>query len=82
MNYAMLKDGIVQNVIVLSPHNASDFPAAVPAGDKPVAVGDEYRDGRFWRDGAVVLSETEQLQAYYTEVMAALPPGTEDVENA
>lgn len=64
------------------PSNASDFPAAVPAGDKPVAAGDEYRDGRFWRDGAVVLSETEQLQAYYTEVMAALPPGTEDVENA
>lgn len=82
MNYAIIQDGRVTNMIVLSPHNACDFPDAVPVGDKPVGIGDEYRGGKFWRDGAEVLSEAEQLHAYYAEVMAALPSETEGVENA
>lgn len=47
-------------------------------GDKPVGIGDEYRDGKFWRDGAEVLSPAEAelagLNEYYASTQAALPP--------
>ncbi|WP_308752954.1 hypothetical protein [uncultured Anaerotruncus sp.] len=56
MNYAIIQNGVVVNVIVIAPYNTSDFPDAVPVGDKPVGIGDEYRDGRFWRNGTEVLS--------------------------
>ena len=56
MNYAIIQNGVVVNVIVIAPYNTSDFPDAVPVGDKPVGIGDEYRDGRFWRNSTEVLS--------------------------
>ena len=59
MNYAIIQNGVVVNMIVIAPYNTSDFPDAVPVGDKPAGIGDEYRDGKFWRDGAEVLSPTE-----------------------
>ena len=62
MNYALIENGIVINMIVIAPYNMSDFPSAVPVGDKPVGIGDEYRDGKFYRDGEEVLSELEQLK--------------------
>lgn len=51
MNYALIDNGIVTNVIYLSPSNASDFPAAVPVNSLPVQAGDTYEDGVFYRDG-------------------------------
>ena len=59
MNYAIIQNGVVVNMIVIAPYNTSDFPGAVPVGDKPVGIGDEYRDGKFWRDGAEILSPAE-----------------------
>ena len=59
MNYAIIQNGVVVNMIVIAPYNTSDFPDAVPVGDKPVVIGDEYRDGKFWRDGAEILSPAE-----------------------
>lgn len=50
MNYAIIQNGVVVNMIVIAPYNTSDFPDAVPVGDKPVGIGDEYRDGKFWRN--------------------------------
>lgn len=78
MNYAVIRGGVVVNMIVIAPYNTADFPEAVPVGDKPVGIGDEYRDGKFWRDGAEVLSPAEAelagLNEYYASTQAALPP--------
>lgn len=59
MNYAIIRNGMVVNIIIVAPYNTSDYPDAVPVGDKPVGIGDEYRDGKFWRDGTEVLSLAE-----------------------
>ena len=50
MNFAVVQNGVVENMIVIAPYNTSDFPDSVPVGDKPVGIGDEYRDGKFWRN--------------------------------
>ena len=72
MRYAIVTDGIVTNVIALNDRNASDFPAAVKLGDRPVGIGDTYTDGKFYRAGVEVLTPMEQAQAEMTEYKAAL----------
>ena len=55
-NYAIVDtDGVVRNLIWLSPSNCNDFIDAVSVGDRPVAIGDMYLDGEFWRDGKIVM---------------------------
>ena len=68
MRYAIIENSAVANVIWLYEVNASDFPNAVRLGDRPVTIGDSYIDGRFYRDGAEVLTPLEQAQA---EISAA-----------
>lgn len=77
MNYAIVGNGIVENLIWLHPGNAADFPGAVPLGDVPAAIGDTYADGVFYRDGDRVLSVAEQL----AEVQAALAELEEALNN-
>ena len=60
MNYAIIDNGIVTNIICLLPANASEFSNAVPLHDRPVAIGDAYTDGRFYRDEELVLSNSER----------------------
>ncbi|HPJ01766.1 MAG TPA: hypothetical protein PKU80_02870 [Candidatus Limiplasma sp.] len=55
MNYAILTDGIVESVIVLNDENAQDFPGAVKLFDIPAAIGDQYADGLFYRNGEPLL---------------------------
>lgn len=50
--YGLLNENnIIENIIELHPMNANEFPPAVPLGDVPAGIGDEYRDGEFlsWR---------------------------------
>lgn len=72
MRYAIVTDGIVTNVIVLNDRNASDFPTAVKLSDRPVAIGDTYTDGKFYRDGEEVLTPMEQAQAEIDAYKGAL----------
>lgn len=72
MRYALIESGIVANVIALNDRNANDFPTAVKLGDRPVAIGDTYADGKFYRDGVEVLTPMEQAQAEIDEYKAAL----------
>lgn len=62
MNYALVENGVVTNIIWLYEGNAADFPDAVRLGDRPVAIGDAYADGIFTRDGAVVQTPLEVAQ--------------------
>ena len=68
MRYAWIENGVVTNTIVLNDRNAGDFPKAVKLGDRPVAIGDSYADGKFFRDGKEVLTLAEENAA----LMAAL----------
>lgn len=70
MNYALIENGIVRNIIWLYPGNAADFPAAVPCGDYPVSIGDTYTDGVFYRDGERLLTPIEQERAAAQEAIA------------
>ena len=72
MRYAMITGGVVTNIIALNDRNASDFPSAVKLGDRPVAIGDTYTDGKFYRDGVEVLTPMEQAQAEIDAYKAAL----------
>lgn len=82
MRYALVENGIVANVIWLNDKNASDFPAAVKLGDRPVTMGDTYTDGKFYRDGTEVLTPLEAAQAEIEQYKAALQTLGVDTEEA
>ena len=77
MNYAIIEKNIVTNIIVIAAYNAAEFPNAVKLGEIPVGIGDEYHDGKFWRDSKELLSpQAEQLvrmREYYETTQAVLP---------
>ena len=54
MSYAIVIDGVVANIIRLHPMNAGSFANAVPTNGLPVAIGDTYADGKFYREGVEV----------------------------
>lgn len=56
MNYAIVENSMVTNIIWLNASNANEFAGAVALGDVPAAIGDGYVDGVFTRDGQKVLS--------------------------
>ena len=66
MRYAIVDNGAVTNIIALNDRNASDFPAAVKLGDRPVGIGDTYTGGKFYRDGKEVLTAQEEIEQYKT----------------
>lgn len=72
MNYALVEDGVVTNVIWLYPANASDFPSAVPMGDVPAAIGDTWDGEYFYRNGERVLTFAEQVQKDTEDMRSAL----------
>ena len=63
MDYALIENGVVTNIIWLSPANANEFPDAVPMHDLPVGIGDTFTEGVFYRDGERILSESERAIA-------------------
>lgn len=83
MNYALIEDGVVTNVIWLHPGNASDFPNAVALNDIPAEIGDSYVDGAFYRDGEKIVSamESARMEAREAnEILDSLIGGVEDVQ--
>lgn len=72
MNYALIENGVVTNIIWLYSANAEDFPSAVPCGDLPVAIGDTYDGTDFYRDGERVLTPLEQARKDAEDMQAAL----------
>lgn len=72
MNYALIENGIITNVIWLHPGNAAEFPNAVALEDIPAGIGDTYEDGVFYREGERVLTAAERMQAEMDDMKAAL----------
>ena len=79
VNYALIEDGVVTNIIWLSYTNADDFPNAVAMGDLPVAIGDTWDGEYFYRDGQRILTRNEEIQDM---VDALTLLGANDVEVA
>lgn len=72
MNYALIEDGVVTNIIWLYPGNAGDFPTAVPMGDIPAGIGDTWDGERFYRNGERVLTAAELAAAEAQDMKEAL----------
>ena len=62
MNYALIENGVVTNVIWLYQRNADDFPNAVPIGDIQAGIGDTWDGEHFYRDGQRVLTQNEEIR--------------------
>lgn len=77
MNYALIENGIVTNIIWLYDGNAGEFPTAVKLEDRRVEIGDTYEDGRFYRDGVEILTAAETAAAYQA-ALAVLGIETEE----
>ena len=69
MNYAIMGNGIVTNVIVELPEGTD----GIALNDRPVAIGDTLVNGVFLRNGEPVLTDAEriaQLEARIAELEA------------
>jgi hypothetical protein len=72
MDYALIENGVVSNIIFLRPQNAASFPGVVPLNDVPASIGDTYVDGAFYRGGERVLSYAERLEQEKADMAEAL----------
>lgn len=68
---ARIADGAVVNIESWNDAQ-SETDELVDTADKPVGIGDTYTDGKFYRDGAEVLSPLEEAQAELADMQAAL----------
>ena len=58
MNFALLDNGIVANIIWINPEQQSEFQPGAPTGDLPVMTGDTYENGKFYRNGIEITPES------------------------
>ena len=72
MNYAVVEEGLVSNVIWLNDSNADEFPNAVPLGDVPAGIGDTYDGAHFYRGGEKLLTLAQQAEKNAQDMRAAL----------
>ena len=72
MRYALIRNGIVVNLIWLDPGNVNDFPGAVPVGDIAASIGDAYADGVFRHDGIALKTPVQDAQAMIAELDSAV----------
>lgn len=72
MNYALIENGVVTNIIWLNRSNADEFPNAMALGDRPVGIGDSYIEGKFFRNGEEVLTNEEKLANEIAELDEAI----------
>lgn len=61
MDYALIDNGTVVNIIYLHPSNAEEFPNAIPLDGYPVGIGDTYEDGMFYHDGVAVKMSADEM---------------------
>ena len=78
MNYAIIENGIVVNIIVGPMPSGMD---GVALGDRPVAIGDNYDGINFYRNGEIVKTSSELLseaQSIIINLLTALSEATND----
>lgn len=70
-NMASVTNGIVTNVIWCS-DSEQETDTLKSTADRPVAIGDAYSGGKFYRDGVEILTPLEEAQKQIAEYEAAL----------
>ena len=84
---AVVNNGVVSNIIWCT-DNTPETGTWVNCDNRPVAIGDTYADGKFYRDGTEVLTpledaqaQLESLSAQNAELLDAMAAMVEDVYN-
>lgn len=70
-NMAVIENGVVSAINWCS-EREQPTESLVDIGDKPVAIGDAYEDGHFYRGSEEILSELEQARRQIEDLQAAL----------
>lgn len=68
---ALIENGVVANMLWCSDSEPETDILLDPA-DRPVAIGDTYSDGKFYRDGAEILTPLEEALKKNAEYETAL----------
>ena len=71
INYAVIQDGIVVNIAVYDHAQENEKLRVIP-DMMPVAVGDHFTNGAFYRNGEKVLSYMEQIEDEHNKELAEL----------
>lgn len=75
MLYALIENNKVKNIISADEKGADSLIAAglnLIQADKPVAIGDDYTDGKFYRNGNEVLTPFEEALLVQADMQEAL----------
>lgn len=78
---ALIENGTVTNMLWCS-DSEPETEALINPADRPVAIGDTYSNGKFYRDGVEILTPLEEAlkgNAEYKNLIASL---SEVYENA
>ena len=73
--YALIENAKVTNIVSADNRGADSLIAAglnLVQTDKPVAIGDDYTDGKFFRDGNEVLTPLEEAILVQADMQEAL----------
>ena len=73
--YALIENTKVTNIISADKSGADSLIAAglnLIQTDKPVTIGDDYADGKFYRDGNEVLTPLEEAMLVQADMQEAL----------
>lgn len=68
---ALIENGIVTNTLWCS-DSQPETDTIINTADRPVAIGDTYSGGKFYRDGVEILTPLEEAQKKNTEYESAL----------
>ena len=68
---ALIENGTVANMLWCS-DSELETESLIKLADRPVRIGDTYSDGKFYRDGAEILTPFEEAQKKNTEYESAL----------
>ena len=68
---ALIGNGVVVNVLWCSDREP-ETDALIDTADRPVGIGDTYTDGKFYRDGAEILTQLEEALKQNAAYEAAL----------
>lgn len=70
-NMARIDEGIVVNIEWCS-YSQAQTVTLIDLANRPVAIGDTYTDGKFYRDGIEVLAPEEAQLEYERELVGQL----------
>ena len=73
--YALVENAKVTNIVSADKRGADSLIAAglnLIQTDKPVSIGDDYTDGKFYRDGNEVLTPLEEALLVQADMKEAL----------